>query len=123
MQGFHLIVTALAHLQYHQYVGSVRLYCDVVSRRYFSDQNPTPTHFLCFVFQVVFHRAHSLEHDVVFLIHRRQHEQGYHRRVVEYRDYDKGKNPLNQLIVPLHVHFLVLEVAHWHSQRSSRVDD
>ena len=123
MQGFHLIVTALVHLLYRQYVDSVRLYCDVVSRMYFSDQNPTPRHFLNFVFQVVFHRAHSHELDVAFLIHRRQRERGYHQHVVEYRDYDKGKNPLNQLIVPLHVHFLVLEVAHWHSQRSSRVDD
>ena len=67
-------------------------------------------HFLCFVFQVVFHRAHSHEHDVAFLIHRRQRERGYHQRVVKYRDCDKDKNPLTQLIVPPHVHFSVLEV-------------
>ena len=110
MQGFHLIVTALAHLLYHQYVGLVRLYCDVVSRMYFSDQNPTPTHFLCFVFQVVFHLARSHEHDVAFLIHRRQHEQGYHRRVVKYRDCGKDKNQPSQLILPQHVHFSIQEV-------------
>ena len=90
---------------------------------YFSDQNPTPTHFLCFVFQVVFHRAHSHEHDAMFLIHRRQREQGYHQHVVKYRDCDKDKNPLNQLIVPQHVHFSVREVARLHSQTSSRGDD
>ena len=110
MQGFHLIAIALAHLPYHQYVGSVRLYCDVVSRMYFSDQNPMLIHFLCFVFQVVFHLAHSHEHDAMFLIHRRQREQGYHQHVVEYRDCDKDKNPLNQLIVPPHVHFSIQEV-------------
>ena len=104
-------MTALAHLLYRQYVGSARLYCDVVSRMYFSDRNLTPIHFLNFVFQVVFHRAHSHELDVVFLIHQRQREQGYHRRVVKYHDCDKGKNPLNQLIVPLHVHFSIQEVA------------
>ena len=104
-------MTALAHLLYRQYVGLVRLYCDVVSRMYFSDQNLTPTHFLCFVFQVVFHRARSHEHDVAFLIHQRQHEQGYHRHVVKYRDCDKDKHQLSQLIVLQHVHFSVREVA------------
>ena len=123
MQGFHLIVTALVHLLYRQYVDSVWLCCDVVSRMYFLDRNLTPTHFSDFVFQAVFHQVHSHEHGVMFLIHRRQREQGYHRHVVEYRDCDKDKNPLNQLIVPLHVHFSIQEVAHWHLQRSSRVDD
>ena len=103
-------MTALAHLLYRQYVGSARLYCDVVSRMYFSDRNLTPTHSSHFVFQVVFHLAHSHEHDAMFLIHRRQREQGYHQHVVEYRDCDKDKNLLNQLIVPPHVHFSVLEV-------------
>ena len=103
-------MTALAHLLCRQYAGSVRLYCDVVSRMYFSDQNLTPTHFLCFVFQVVFHRARSHEHDVAFLTHRRQHEQGYHRHVVKYRDCDKDKNQLNHLIVLPHIHSSVREV-------------
>ena len=103
-------MTALVHLLYRQYVDSVRLYCDVVSRMYFSDRNLTPIHSSHFVFQVVFHRAHSHEHDAMFLIHRRQHERDYHRHVVEYRDCDKDKNQPSQLIVPQHVHFSAREV-------------
>ena len=116
-------MTALVHLLYRQYVGSVRLYCDVAGRMYFSDQTLKPTHFLCFVFQVVFHRVHSHEHDVVFRVHRMQYERDYHRHVVEYRDCDKDKNQPSQLIVLQHVHFSVREVARLHSQKSSRVDD
>ena len=101
IEDFHLIVTALVHLLCRQYVGSVWLYCDVVSRMYFSDQNLTLTHFSDFVFQAVFHQVHSHEHGAMFLIHRRQREQDYHRHVVEYRDCDKDKNQLNHLIVLL----------------------